>query len=68
MTSKQRTPPLWGLREKRIFRCLTQTEMGRLIDTTQSHYRQIEEGIIRLDVHRAKKLAEHLECTIDELL
>jgi transcriptional regulator with XRE-family HTH domain len=68
MTSKQRTPPLYGLREKRIFRCLTQADLGAVIGTTQSHYRQIEEGIIRLDVHRAKKLAEHLECTIDELL
>jgi transcriptional regulator with XRE-family HTH domain len=56
------------MREKRLFRDLTQTDMGKLIKTTQSHYRQIEEGIIRLDVHRAKIIANFLECTIDELL
>jgi transcriptional regulator with XRE-family HTH domain len=67
-TIKHRYPPLEGMREKRLFRDLTQTDMGKLIKTTQSHYRQIEEGIIRLDVHRAKIIANFLECTIDELL
>lgn len=66
--SKQRSEPLLGLREKRIFRNITQGDMGHVIGVTQSHYRQFEEGIIRLDVQRAKKLARALECSIDELL
>jgi transcriptional regulator with XRE-family HTH domain len=69
MPATQRSAPLLGLREKRIFRGITQSDMGKVIGVTQSHYRQFEEGIIRLDVQRAKKLALALDnCTIDELL
>lgn len=64
----QRSEPLRGLREKRVFRNITQGSMGKVIGVTQSHYRQFEEGIIRLDVQRAAKLARELECSIDELL
>lgn len=60
--------PLWGLRDRREFRHITQTEMGVVIGVNQSHYRQIEVGIVRLDVHRAKLLADRLGCSIDELL
>lgn len=67
--SKQPNAPLRGLRIKRQFRNITQGDMGRVIGVNQSHYRQLEEGIIRLDVHRAKLLADALDhCTIDELL
>ena len=68
MPATKRSAPLLGLREKRIFRNITQGDMGKVIDVTQSHYRQFEEGIIRLDVQRARKLADALECSIDELL
>lgn len=67
-TAKLRAPPLLGLREKRLFRGWTQADMGQLIGVTQSHYRQFEEGIIRLDVQRAHKLAQAMTCSIDELL
>lgn len=66
--TKQRSAPLLGLKAKREFRSITQTDMAKVIEVTQSHYRQIEEGVIRCDVHRAKKLADALKCTIEELL
>ena len=59
---------LTGLRERRTFRRITQTDMARLIDLRQSHYRRIETGEIRLDIHRALVLARALDCTIEELL
>lgn len=68
MTQPLRAAPLLGLRERRRFYHLTQAEAGKVIGVTQSHYRQFEEGIIRLDVHRAKLLANRLRCSIDELL
>jgi transcriptional regulator with XRE-family HTH domain len=68
MPPKQRAAPLTGLREKRIFRNIPQGKMGAYINVSQSHYRQLEEGITRLDVHRAKTLADVLGCTIDDLL
>lgn len=61
-------PPLEGLRERRIFHRLTQADMGVVIDVNQPHYRQIETGGVRLDVHRAKLLADRLGCTIEDLL
>ena len=66
--TKQRTEPLNGLREKRIFRDVSQITIANLIGVTQSHYRQMEVGITRLDVHRAKKIADYFDCSIDELL
>jgi transcriptional regulator with XRE-family HTH domain len=60
--------PLSGLRERRVFRRITQTDLAALIGVNQSHYRQIERGDVRLDVHRAKLLADRLECSIEDLL
>jgi DNA-binding XRE family transcriptional regulator len=60
--------PLNGLQEKRCFRNMTQGEAGASIGVSQSHYRQIETGKVRIDVHRAKLLANAFGCTIDELL
>jgi transcriptional regulator with XRE-family HTH domain len=60
--------PLNGLRERRIFRGFTQQQAADVIGVGQSHYRQIEVGGVRLDVHRAKKLADWLECSIEDLL
>ena len=60
--------PLNGLREKRIFRGKSQNEAGAVIGVTQSHYRCFETGKVRLDIYRAKKLADWLECPIEELL
>jgi transcriptional regulator with XRE-family HTH domain len=68
MAREAKSPPLLGLRERRLFRHLTQQELAEEIDVNQSHYRQMETGGVRLDVHRAKKLAEKLDCSIDELL
>lgn len=67
MTEPQ-NPPLEGLKERRTFRQITQAEMGAVIDVNQPHYRQIETGGVRLDVHRALLLATHLDCTIEDLL
>lgn len=67
-TKEPKGPPLEGLRERRLFRNLTQTELAAEIGVNQSHYRQFESGGVRLDVHRAKKLADKLDCSIDELL
>jgi transcriptional regulator with XRE-family HTH domain len=68
MTRETRGPALDGLRERRLFRNITQVECAELIGVTQSHYRQFETGNVRLDVHRAKKLADLLECRIEDLL
>lgn len=68
MAEKQRGPVLYGLRERRIFRRLTQQELADVIGVNQSHYRQMESGGVRLDVHRAAKLAEKLGCHIEELI
>jgi DNA-binding XRE family transcriptional regulator len=61
-------PPLNGLRERRIFRHLNQADAGRIVGAGQSHYRQFESGHVRLDIHRAKKLADAFDCTIEDLL
>lgn len=60
--------PLNGLREKRIFRGLTQAAAATVIGVNQSHYRKIETGEVRLDLIRAKKLADWLDCSLEELL
>lgn len=61
-------PPLLGLRERRVFRRISQVEMASILGCGQSHYRMFETGQVRLDLHRAKKLADRLECTLDDLL
>ena len=68
MSTKQRTAPLQGLRERRIFRNITQQELADAIGVSQSHYRQIEIGGVRLDVHRARVLARKLDCMIEDLI
>ena len=60
--------PLRGLTERREFRNMTQREAGEIIGVTQSHYRQFEIGMVRLDIYRAAKLAEALDCHIEDLL
>ena len=61
-------PPLKGLMMRREFHNMTQGQAGVLIGVSQSHYRKVELGETRLDVHRAKKLAEALDCSIEDLL
>jgi transcriptional regulator with XRE-family HTH domain len=68
MAKEPRNPPLNGLRERRTFRKMTQGDLADVIGVNQSHYRQFETGGVRLDVYRAKKLADALECSIDDLL
>lgn len=57
-----------GLIARREFRGLRQHQLADVIGVTQSHYNKLESGHVRLDVHRADKLARFLECTIEELL
>lgn len=66
--TEPKNPPLDGLRERRMFRGITQADMADTIGVNQSHYRQFEAGGVRLDVHRALLLAKRLGCTIEELL
>jgi transcriptional regulator with XRE-family HTH domain len=65
---KALNPPLRGLRERREFRNLNQADAGRIIGVGQSHYRQFESGQLRLDIQRAKKLADAFDCSIEDLL
>lgn len=58
---------LRGLKERRTFRRHSQGEAGAVIGVNQSHYRRIETGQVRLDIDRAKKLADWLECSIEDL-
>lgn len=60
--------PLNGLKERREFRRLSQTEVGEVIGVNQSHYRRLENGEVRIDVIRAKKLADYFGCSIEDLL
>jgi transcriptional regulator with XRE-family HTH domain len=60
--------PLKGLHARREFRGLTQDAMGAMIAVSQSHYRRFETGEVRLDIHRAKTLADALGCSIEELM
>jgi transcriptional regulator with XRE-family HTH domain len=60
--------PLYGLKERREFRRLSQTEIGQLIGVNQSHYRRLENGEVRLDIIRAKLLADYFNCSIEELM
>jgi DNA-binding XRE family transcriptional regulator len=62
------SPPLQGLAMRREFHNLTQTDMAKVIEATQSQYQKFEKGTVRLDVYRAAKLAKRLSCSIDELL
>lgn len=57
-----------GLRERRLFRNISQSAMAALIEMQQSHYRRVETGEVRLDLHRAKILADHLGCKLEDLL
>lgn len=61
-------PPLKGLLSRREFRGMTQVDAGKAIGVTQSHYRQIELGNVRLDIYRAKILADLFDCHIEDLL
>lgn len=63
-----RSPPLKGLKERREFRGMNQHDAGQIVGVGQSHYRQFETGHVRLDIQRAKKLADAFDCTIEELL
>jgi DNA-binding XRE family transcriptional regulator len=60
--------PLKGLEARREFRGMSQKAAGEIIGVTQSHYRQIEVGMVRLDIYRAAKLAEAFDCHIEDLL
>jgi transcriptional regulator with XRE-family HTH domain len=62
------SPPLKGLASRREFRGLTQEDMAVVAGCSQSQYHKFEKGLVRLDVHRAAKLARRLGCSIDELL
>jgi DNA-binding XRE family transcriptional regulator len=62
------SPPLNGLKMRRETSDFTQAEIAKSIDVTQSHYRKLESGAVRLDVYRAALLAKKLGCRIDDLL
>lgn len=61
------SPPLRGLQSRREFRNMTQAALADGI-CSQSQLNKFEKGAVRLDVYRAKLIAERLDCTIDELL
>jgi transcriptional regulator with XRE-family HTH domain len=62
------SPPLSGLKLRRETSDFTQYDLAAAIEVTQSHYRKLEAGAVRLDVYRAKLLAGKLGCRIDDLL
>lgn len=62
------SPPLKGLASRREFHSLTQADMAKVIDCSQSQYQKFEAGKVRLDIYRAAKLAKRLNCSIEELL
>jgi hypothetical protein len=68
VTRTEIAPTCWGLESVVCFAISRSRKWPTTIDVNQSHYRQMETGGVRIDVHRAKKLAEKLDCSIDELL
>lgn len=62
------SPPLNGLRLRREQSDYVQAELAKAIGVTQSHYRKLEDGLVRLDIYRAAVLAKQLGCRIDDLL
>lgn len=62
------TPKLIGLAQRREFHNLTQGDLGAVIGVSQSQMNKFEKGLVRLDVHRALKLAKRLGCSIEDLL
>lgn len=62
------TNPLLGLRQRREFHGLTQGAAAAIIGVNQGHYRKIEMGEVRIDVHRAHFLALAFDCSIEQLL
>jgi DNA-binding XRE family transcriptional regulator len=61
-------PPLKGLMLRREQSTFVQADLAKAIGATQSHYHKIERGAVRLDVYRARILADMLGCRIDDLL
>lgn len=57
-----------SIRARRISAGLTQEELGARADLTQATLSSLETGAIGLGLDRAKRLAEALGCTLDELL
>lgn len=62
------SPPLRGLMLRREQSEFNQTELAKVIGVSQSHYHKFERGAVRLDVYRAKLLADKLGCSINDLL
>ncbi len=60
--------PLKGLLARREARDFSQAKLAKVIDVTQSQYGKFEKGLVRLDVHRAAKLARFLKCRIEDLI
>lgn len=60
--------PLAGLKAARLERGHSQQAAGDRIGVTKSHMGKIETGGARLDVHRAKVLADWLGVPMEALL
>lgn len=60
--------PLGGLQLRREQSPFNRTELAAVTGVSQSHYCKIENGAVRLDIHRAAKLAAKLGCRIEELI
>jgi transcriptional regulator with XRE-family HTH domain len=59
---------LKGMRRLRRERELSGEVMGAAIGVNKSHYGKLESGKVRLDIHRAKILADKLGVQIEALL
>lgn len=60
--------PLLGLRDRRIKASISSDDAAALIGlSNRAHYHKIEKGIVRLDICRARVLAEALGCSIENL-
>lgn len=55
------------IRDLRVAKGLTQAELARLIGVAQPSIDKYESGLIRPSLERSFRLAEVLECTIQDL-
>lgn len=58
----------YRLKNLRIEREIAQTELARAIDVSQTHLSNIETGKVGLTTENLVKLAEVLDCSLDEIL
>lgn len=65
---KKVTEPVLKIRQFRIRAGLSQSALAKMADVSQSHISEIEGGVKRVGLEVTRKLAEALDCSIEDLM